>query len=101
MSRGKSSRYICAILQHLLELGEDAENKTVPVILCAEENVEGSHGATIGELDEDMLFYFESRGISAAEAENIMARAAIERLVRTLGDETAQSAILAALEEVL
>ena len=44
---------------------------------------------------------FESRGISAAEAENIMARAAIERLARTLGDETAQAAVLAELEEVL
>ena len=61
----------------------------------------GNHGATIGELDEDTLFYFGSRGISAAEAENIMARAAIERLARTLQDETAQTAILTELEEVL
>ena len=82
-------------------LGDGVANKTVPLILCAEGNVVGNHGATIGELDEDTLFYFESRGISASEAENIMARAAIERLVRTLGDETAQSAILTALEEVL
>ena len=37
-------------------LGEDVENKTVPVILCSEENVVGNHGATIGELDEDTLF---------------------------------------------
>ena len=82
-------------------LGDGVVNKTVPLILCAEENVVGNHGATIGELDEDTLFYFESRGISAAEAENIMARAAIERLARTIGDETAQEAILAELEEVL
>ena len=54
-----------------------------------------------GELDEDTLFYFESRGISAAEAENIMARAAIERLARTIEDEAAQAAILSELEEVL
>ena len=85
----------------VLMLGDGAVNKTVPLILCAEENVVGNHGATIGELDEDTLFYFESRGISAAQAENIMARAAIERLARTLGDEEAQSAILAQLEEVV
>ena len=85
----------------VLMLGDGVVNKTVPLILCAEENVVGNHGATIGELDEDTLFYFESRGISAAEAENIMARAAIERLARTVGDETAQAAILAELEEVL
>lgn len=85
----------------VLMLGDGAVNKTVPLILCAEENVVGNHGATIGELDEDTLFYFESRGISAAETENIMARAAIERLARTLQDETAQAAILTELEEVL
>ncbi len=85
----------------VLMLGDGVINKTVPLILCAEENVVGNHGATIGELDEDTLFYFESRGISAQEAENIMARAAIERLVRTLADETAQDAILAELEEVV
>ena len=85
----------------VLMLGDGVVNKTVPLILCAEENVVGNHGATIGELDEDTLFYFESRGISAAEAENIMARAAIERLTRTLQDETTQAAILTELEEVL
>ena len=85
----------------VLMLGDGVVNKTVPLILCAEENVVGNHGATIGELDEDTLFYFESRGISAEEAENIMARAAIERLARTLQDETAQAAVLTELEEVL
>ena len=85
----------------VLMLGDGVVNKTVPLILCAEENVVGNHGATIGELDEDTLFYFESRGISAAEAENIMARAAIERLARTLQNETAQAAVLTELEEVL
>ena len=72
----------------VLMLGDGVANKTVPLILCAEENVVGNHGATIGELDEDTLSYFESRGISAEEAENIMAHAAIERLARTIGDET-------------
>ena len=85
----------------VLMLGDGVANKTVPLILCAEENVVGNHGASIGELDEDTLFYFESRGIPAEEAENIMARAAIERLARTLGDETAQAAILTELEEAL
>ena len=85
----------------VLMLGNGVANKTVPLILCAEENVVGNHGASIGELDADTLFYFESRGISAEEAENIMARATIERLAHTLGDETTQAVILNELEEVL
>ena len=85
----------------VLLLGEDAENKTVPVILCAEENVEGSHGATIGELDEDMLFYFASRGIDRAAAEAILARAAVERLARMAEDEAFSARALGALAQVL
>lgn len=81
----------------VIMLGDDVVNKTVPLILCSEENVEGSHGATIGELDDDTLFYFESRGIGREEAERIMAYAALKRLIRLSGDkefaEQAQNAL--------
>ena len=82
-------------------LGEDAVNKTVPLILCAEENVEGTHGATIGELDDDTLFYFESRGIDRQTAENILARASIERLARAVGDRELEEKIIDGLNEEL
>ena len=85
----------------VLMLGDDAVNKTVPLILCAEENVEGTHGATIGELDAATLFYFESRGIDRAAAQAILSRAAIERLIRMADDETFVAAAEAALEAVL
>ena len=85
----------------VLMLGDDVVNKTVPLILCAEENVVGNHGATIGELDDETLFYFESRGISRAQAENILARAAIERFARTVDDEALRAQILQMLEEEL
>lgn len=81
----------------VLMLGDDAVNKTVPLILCAEENVEGTHGATIGELDEETLFYFESRGIGREEAEKIMAYAAVQRLMHMSGDEKFAEQVGAAL----
>ena len=71
----------------VLLLGDDVVNKTVPLILCAEENVEGTHGATIGALDDDTLFYFESRGFDRDAAQRLMARAAVERLAHDLGDD--------------
>lgn len=85
----------------VLLLGEDVENKTIPVILCAEENVEGSHGATIGELDAETLFYFASRGIGKAEAEAILARAAVERLARMAADESFSARAVGALNHLL
>ncbi len=71
----------------VLMLGNDVVNKTVPLILCAEENVEGTHGATIGELDEATLFYFESRGMDKKTAESMLARAALVKLVSLADDE--------------
>ena len=82
----------------VLMLGENVVNKTVPLILCAEENVVGNHGATIGEMDEETLFYFESRGIDREAAENMLARAAIERLAREIGDERTERAIFSELD---
>ena len=35
--------------ERVLLLGDDVENKTIPLILCAQEDVKGNHGATIGE----------------------------------------------------
>ena len=84
----------------VLMLGDDVENKTIPVILCSEENVVGNHGATIGELDEDTMFYFASRGIDKEQAENIMARASIERLKGLIADDKFAAIIDEELGEV-
>ena len=81
-------------------VGNEQENKTIPVILCSEENVVGNHGATIGELDEDTMFYFASRGIDKEQAENIMARASIERLKGLIADDKFAAIIDEELGEV-
>ena len=71
----------------MLLLGEDVVNKTIPVILCAEEDVNGSHGATIGELDPQTLFYFAARGIDSETAEDIMTKGRLEVVARKIEDE--------------
>lgn len=85
----------------VLLLGDGVVNKTVPLILCAEENVVGNHGATIGQLDDATVFYFESRGIEKALAEHILARAAIEALARSIENTEMSQEILTNLGEEL
>lgn len=84
----------------VLMLGDNVINKTVPLILCAEENVVGNHGATIGELDDDTLFYFESRGIDRETAENILAKASVERVARSLDDNELSESIMGELNSL-
>lgn len=55
-----------------------AENKTVPVILCDEDDVAGNHGATIGHVQPDQLFYLQCRGISTDQAEELFIQAKLE-----------------------
>ena len=57
------------------------------MILCAEEDVEGLHGATIGQLSEDMLFYMRSRGYSDEEARRIIVQATLRSVAELIPDE--------------
>jgi Fe-S cluster assembly protein SufD len=62
-------------------------NRTIPLILCEEENVEGRHGATIGKPSEETLFYMLSRGIPRREAELMLLRARLQSVSRLVPDD--------------
>lgn len=79
--------------EDVLLIGDNVVNQTIPLILCAEEDVEGNHGATIGKLDESMLFYLGSRGISKEEAERIIAKAKIDALCSLIPDEAVRKEV--------
>ena len=69
-------------------LGDDVVNKTVPLILCAEENVVGNHGATIGELGRGhALLLREPRHRLSRPPKTSLPAPRSERLARLLGDE--------------
>lgn len=65
----------------VLVAGEDAVNKTLPVILCSEDDVAGDHGATIGSISPDQLAYLADRGLTEDEAVALFSRAVIDDAV--------------------
>jgi len=77
-----------------LLLSEDVVNKTMPVILCQEEDVDGRHGATIGQLGEDILFYMQTRGIDEEEAKRIITKARLESVARMIPDPEIMQKVL-------
>ncbi|HIK81298.1 MAG TPA: Fe-S cluster assembly protein SufD, partial [Planctomycetes bacterium] len=56
-------------------LSEGAEADTRPRLEIYADDVKCTHGATIGALDEDAIFYLRSRGVSPDEARKILVRA--------------------------
>ena len=61
--------------------------------------MEGTHGASIGRLSADMLFYMQSRGISEKEAELLMTKAKLNTVRNLIGDEQSIGKIQHYMEE--
>lgn len=80
----------------VLLANDGVRNKSLPVILCTEDDVQGDHGATIGHVEPEQLHYLNSRGLNQEQVEALFvgavfdyalahaltprSRAAIERL---------------------
>jgi len=64
-----------------LLLSLDAEIDTKPELEIYADDVKCTHGAAIGQLDANALFYLKSRGIAEAQAKSILIYAFIEELV--------------------
>lgn len=55
-----------------LLLTDTAQVNTKPQLIIDADDVKCSHGATVGQIDEEAMFYLRSRGISLAEARMMM-----------------------------
>ncbi|MBU6475801.1 MAG: Fe-S cluster assembly protein SufD [Alphaproteobacteria bacterium] len=59
-------------LNHALLLSEKAEASFKPELEIYADDVKCSHGAASGQLDDDALFYLQSRGIPLAQAKSLL-----------------------------
>ncbi len=80
--------------EDVLILDDGVINKTVPLILCEEEDVEGNHGASIGKPDDETLFYLMSRGISREEALAVLRRSKLCGAVMKISNEEFRKELL-------
>ena len=62
-------------MNQALLLSPEAEIDSKPELEIFADDVKCSHGATVGELDPEQLFYLRTRGIPEAEARSILVRA--------------------------
>ena len=84
--------------EDVLLLDDTIVNQTIPLILCNEEDVEGNHGASIGKIDEELLFYLESRGISEENVYDMIAKARINAVCNKITDEETKRKVQEDLE---
>lgn len=84
-----------------LLLGPGAEADPIPKLLIDNNNVQCSHGATIGEIDKEKLFYMMSRGLNEKEAKEEFVKGFFNPIFDKIKEKTVQENLKKIIEERL
>src|SRR5262249_4906853 len=76
-----------------LLLSEDAQINTKPQLEIFANDVKCTHGAAVGQLDDEALFYLRSRGLSAAEARHLLIHAFAGDVLNRLPIESVRAGV--------
>ncbi|WP_210260279.1 Fe-S cluster assembly protein SufD [Hongsoonwoonella zoysiae] len=81
------------MMTQALLLSEDASMSNKPELEIFADDVQCAHGATSGQIDEDLLFYLRARGIPEAQAKMLLVLAFLAEAVEEMEDEGIVSAL--------
>lgn len=87
--------------EEVLMLGKQVRNRTVPLILCGEEQVEGQHAATIGRLDESQIYYLCSRGLTPSQARLLLVEGRFAPVLDQIPDQNLKEELSLQIERRL
>ena len=84
-----------------LLLSDQAEVDARPQLEIHADDVKCSHGATVGQLDEDALFYLRSRGIDEAESRRLLIRAFLDEILQCISIDSLREVIEKKLQKLM
>lgn len=67
--------------EEVLLLDKTVDSDSIPALFCEEDNVEGEHAVSAGQIDQQRLYYLMSRGMTEAEAKRMMIEAAFNPIL--------------------
>jgi Fe-S cluster assembly protein SufD len=75
--------------ERVILLSSSARARAIPRLEVLENEVKAGHGATVGKIDEDQLFYLASRGFALDDAKKLIVRGFLEALISEFPAEEA------------
>jgi FeS assembly protein SufD len=84
-----------------LLLSQEAHVDSVPALEIAANDVKAFHGATVGAISEDEIFYAQTRGLERAEAERMIALGFFEPAIARFPGDALREELRAALQAKL
>ncbi len=80
---GASATYSNQLINNLM-LSDEAQAGNKPNLMISTDDVQCTHGATVGQIDEEQLFYLNSRGFSPHEAKSLLAKGFAKSVIDTI-----------------
>lgn len=84
-----------------LLMSDKARARTVPALEIEADDVIAGHAATIGKVDQEMMFYLKSRGIDPQAAERLLISGFFESHLQMVSDETVREELRAKIIDAL
>jgi Fe-S cluster assembly protein SufD len=86
---------------HSMMLSPKARIDAIPSVLVSSDDVSASHGGTVGELDEAVIFYMQTRGLDRPSAVRVIVEGFFEPLISELSDEPLEEIVRARIARKL
>ncbi|MCF8020171.1 MAG: Fe-S cluster assembly protein SufD [Vallitaleaceae bacterium] len=67
--------------EYVILLNETVKSDSIPALMCQEDDVQGEHAASAGQVDENKLFYLMSRGLTEKEAKQLIIMASFTPVI--------------------
>jgi len=80
--------------ENCILLSDTCISRSVPILLCHEDDVIGAHGESSGKINEDKLFYLMSRGLSYEESTKLIVVSNFNSIINEIPDESIKEEIL-------
>ena len=82
-----------------LVLSEDQTCEITPILLIYENDVQASHATTIGQIDENQLYYLQTRGLTKKQALGLITVGYLMPIASVLDDETLKEELTSKIEK--
>lgn len=87
--------------EYVILLDERVKADAIPALLCDEDDVQGEHAASAGQVDDGKLFYLMSRGLTEKEAKQLIIMASFAPVIEQLPIDGLKDRILETVGEKL
>lgn len=67
--------------EYVILLDKGVKSDAIPALICGEDDVEGEHAASAGQINELKLFYLMSRGLSEKDAKKMIVEASFRPII--------------------